>query len=177
MHGKDTSPNEKWYPWFLEQVKELGLDCFAPYLPEADNPKIKDWISKLEELHPDSETILVGHSRGGVAILRWLEVQQPELKVKKVILIATNSGFLKENSLKNETNYGFYTDSGYDFSKIKQHCSEFVVLHSKDDKWVPFEAGLENAQGLGAKFLSFEDRGHFGKGVDQIPELIKEISG
>lgn len=107
--------------------------------------------------------------------MRWLEAQPPERKVKKVILIATNSGFVHKRTVKNETNHGFYTKQGYDFTKIKQHCSDFVVLHSKDDQWVPYEAGVENTKGLGARLLTFEDKGHFGKGVEQIPELVKEI--
>jgi hypothetical protein len=40
---------------------------------------------------------------------------------------------------------------------------------------VPYEAGIENAKGLGARLLTFEDRKHFGTGVDEVlPELIAD---
>lgn len=175
IHGKDTNPSQKWYPWFQKEMKSRGIEFFAPGLPHADNPVYEEWKEEIEKTSPDENTILVGHSRGGVAILRWLE-QLPEYKkVKKVILIATNSGFRKKMSIPSETNYGFYNEKGYDFEKIKKHCDSFVVFHSKDDKWVPHEAGVENKEGLGAKFYSFDDRGHFGSNIKEIPNLIDEI--
>jgi len=88
--------------------------------------------------------------------MRWLETQPPEQKVKRVILVAANSGRLSDKAIASETNYGFYTKLGYNFEKIKTHCDDFVVLHSKDDPWVPFAAGQQNAIGLSAHFLQFE---------------------
>lgn len=176
MHGKSTSPSEKWYPWFAEQAEKFGWEYHAPALPKTDDPVMSEWKQCLADLNPDDNTVLVGHSRGGVAILRWLEDQPTELKVRKVILVATNSGLLKNRAIKSESNYGFYTENGYDFAKIKQHCNDFVVFHSTDDEWVPYEAGTENAAGLNAKLLTFKDRGHFGKKISEIPELLEEIN-
>lgn len=175
LHGLNASPKDKWYPWFAQEIRQLGIECFVPALPNPTDPHISEWTAELDKLHPDENTILTGHSRGGVAVLRWLEAQPESLKVKKVILIATNSGFLHKRTIKDESNHGFYTEQGYDFDKIKQHCGDFVILHSKDDQWVPYEAGVENAEGLNARLLTFEDRKHFGRGVDEIPELIEEI--
>jgi predicted alpha/beta hydrolase family esterase len=175
LHGLNTNPNDKWYPWLAQEMKQRGIEFAAPTLPNPTDPDITAWTAELDKLHPDENTILVGHSRGGVAVLRWLEVQPASLKVKKVILIATNSGFTHKRTVKTESNHGFYTEQGYDFDRIKQHCDDFVILHSKDDQWVPYEAGVENAEGLGARLLTFERKGHFGKGVDEIPELLEEI--
>jgi predicted alpha/beta hydrolase family esterase len=172
IHGKDTDPNQKWYPWFGSEVERRGSQYQAPALPSADNPVIDEWIAEIDKTTPDEDTVLVGHSRGGVAILRWLERQPPQVSVGKVILVATNSGRLQDKSVHKETNHGFYTEAGYDFESIKTHCNTFIVLHSKDDTWVPFSAGEINAAGLSATFLQFEDRGHFGKGIAEIPELL-----
>lgn len=174
MHGKDTDPTQKWYPWFRKVVEDAGLEFNAPTLPNANDPKIEEWVQELQKLNPDEETILVGHSRGGVAILRWLE-QKESKPVRKVILAATNSGFLKNKAVPEENGNGFYTASGYDFDAIREKCNEFVVLHSRDDAWVPFSHGEENAAGLRAKFLMFDDRGHFGRDVGEIPELLEEV--
>lgn len=174
MHGKDTDPSKKWYPWLAQEIKKMGIDFLAPKLPNSDDPEINTWLLELEKIQPDEETILIGHSRGGVAILRYLEKLPEDKKIKKVILVATNSGSsFKRN--KTENNKGFFTENGYDFEKIKLHCNDFVVLHSKDDQWVPFESGVENSKGLNAKFLEFNNRGHFGKGIKDIPELLNEI--
>ncbi len=175
IHGKDAGPKSKWYPWFGEEVKKMGYEFLAPTLPKPADPIMEEWLAEIDKVKPDENTILIGHSRGGVAILRWLEKAAREKKVKKVILIAANSGRLKDKAILSESNYGFYTDEGYDFKKIKSHCNDFVILHSRDDSWVPFSAGEMNADGLSAKFLQFNDRGHFGKGINEIPELLEEI--
>lgn len=175
IHGKNTDPKSKWYPWFRDEVQSRNISYQAPALPKADNPYINEWIQEIESTEPDNNTILIGHSRGGVAILRWLEKASADLQIQKVILIATNSGFVEKMAIPSESNHGFYTKEGYDFDAIKTHCNSFVVLHSKDDPWVPYSAGLENAKNLHAKFLSFEDRKHFGTGIDSIPELIEEV--
>ncbi len=176
MHGKDTDPSKKWYSWLEEAMRERGIKFQAPVLPKADDPNIEEWLSELEKTEPNENSVLVGHSRGGVAILRWLERLSGNSRVKKVILIGTNSGHAHEMD-KSENNDDFYTEEGFDFAKIKMHCENFVVMHSRDDEWVPFSAGEENAKGLDAKFLKFEDRGHFGSKLpkQEIPELINEI--
>lgn len=176
MHGKDTHPSKKWYPWFIQEVQNRGIEIIAPVLPNSADPVMDEWLEELDKAKPDENTILIGHSRGGVAILRWFEKMPEGKKVKKVILIATNSGLEKDKVVKKESNYGFYTKEGYNFEEIKKHCDNFVVMHSKDDPWVPFRDGEENAKGLGAKFLIFDNYAHFGKTVETIPELLDEIN-
>lgn len=176
MHGKDTNPSEKWYPWLINELKKNSIVCNAPILPKPNNPILTEWLNEIESLEPDEETVLVGHSRGGMAILRWLEKQPANLKVKKVILVAANNPLISRKNKTSNTN-GFYEEGLYNYEKIKTHCQDFVVFHSKDDNWVSFESGEENAKGLQAKFLVFQDRGHFGKNLpkQEIPELLEEI--
>lgn len=176
IHGKDTDPSQKWYPWLGAEAKKKGYDFIAPVLPNSADPVMSEWLAEIDKASPDDQTILIGHSRGGVAVLRWLERQSSEKRVKKVILVATNSGRLKDKTILEESNYGFYTEAGYDFKKIKSHCNDFVIFHSCDDKWVPFADGEMNAAGLAASFLKFDHYGHFGKDVSQIPELLQELA-
>lgn len=173
MHGKDTDPSQKWYPWLAQWCSESSIEFHAPILPDSSDPHMSDWIASLEATQPDEETVLVGHSRGGVAILRWLEGASDSLRVKKVILVATNSGFESRMFVPGETNHGFYSETGFDFEKITTHSDSFVVLHSKDDPWVPYEQGIENSEGLGAHLVTVDGYQHFGKGVQSIPELVE----
>ncbi len=175
LHGKDTDPNGKWYQWFLKTLQEKGIDAVVPALPNASDPVLDEWLQELDAAEPDSETVLVGHSRGGMAVLRWLERQPVQARVRKVILVGANSGDVADRHIPAETNHGFYTEDGYDFTQIKTHCDDFVVMHSTDDHVVPFSNGEKNSAALDAKFLVFNDRRHFGTGIDQVPELISEI--
>jgi len=179
MHGKDTDSQGKWYSWFGEQVNILGYQYHAPDLPSAENPDIEEWMLELDKANINEEAILVGHSRGGVAILRWLEKQPKKFSVKRVVLVATNSGLLSDRYITQESNKGFYTENGYDFEKIKSHCEDFIVLHSQDDHIVPYEQGVNIARGLQGKLITFEDRRHWGSDTEgklqiQIPEILEQ---
>ena len=172
LHGKDKTAKDIWYPWLKNELVTVGIPCEVPDLPRTHNPRIAEWLGVLDSLQPDQGTILVGHSRGGMAILRWLETRRR--KVAKVVLVATNSA-----NIADEANSDFYSGP-YDYSVIRGCCTAFVVMHSKDDVWVPYTAALENANGLHAKLISFDDRIHFGKQPDgstmtSFPELLQEI--
>jgi len=175
IHGKDTDPTKKWYPWLGEEVRKAGFEFIAPILPHANEPIMAEWLMEINKTNPDKDTILIGHSRGGVAILRWLEKQVISKNIKKVILVATNSGRTEDKVITRESNNGFYTEKGFDFETIRAGCKDFVVIHSRDDNWVPFSAGEMNAAGLNAKFIKLDKYGHFGQATSSIPELIQEV--
>ncbi len=83
IHGKDTNPSQKWYPWLISEMKNRGIKCLAPELPKPSDPVLSEWINEIDKLNPDKDSILIGHSRGGVAILRWLQKQPQDKKVKR----------------------------------------------------------------------------------------------
>ena len=175
MHGKNAKPNEGWYAWLRKEVEKKGINFIAPELPNPEDPKLREWLSEIDKTKPDENTILIGHSRGGLAILRWLERLLKGKKIEKVILVATNSGSSEKRNLT-KNNKSFFTKEGCDFEKIKSHCDNFVVIHSIDDPWVPFTAGEENAKGLNAKFKIYEDKRHFGRWFHpEIPEVLEEV--
>jgi hypothetical protein len=104
IHGKDATPQDKRYPRFAQQMKDMGIPTFIPTLPDTNEPKLTERLKEIDKLKPDENTILIGHSRGGVAIMRRLENNAKKKKVKKVILIATNDGHSKymPNTEKNQ---------------------------------------------------------------------------
>jgi len=169
VHGKDTNSKGKdWYVWLKNLCKTNNVDFIAPDLPKSEDPILNEWIQEIEKNNPDENSILIGHSRGGVAILRYLERLNSNKKFRKIILIGTNRGNEGQDS-------DFYKDGEFNYERIKKHCDKFVVIHSKDDEWVDFQSGEINARGLDAKFYRLDNRGHFGRKVKDILELVGEL--
>lgn len=175
IHGKDGNPADGWYFWLRKEVEKKGLKFVAPELPNSADPRLEEWLEEINKIKPDEETILIGHSRGGLAILRWLEKLPEGKKVKKVVLVAANNPLIDRENTTKDT-HGFYEKGALNFLKIKKHCDNFIVIHSKDDPWVKFKSGESNAKGLNAKFKIYENKKHFGRFMfPEVPELLDEV--
>ncbi len=175
LHGRSKSPGQAWYPWLKETCQEQHIQCETPQMPHADAPVLAEWLKVIDDLRPDSNTVLVGHSRGGMAILRWLEQAPAEVKVKKVILVAANHPSIIDAFGGDFYEGNFPRESDYDYEKIKQHCHEFVVFHSRDDDFVAFAAGQKNAKGLNAKFRAYDGLQHFGNNITRMQTIFDEV--
>ena len=72
IHGWEGYPENCWFPWLKKQLEEKNYKVEVPEMPDTDHPKIESWVNKLKEIViPDEETILIGHSIGCQAILRY----------------------------------------------------------------------------------------------------------
>jgi len=172
LHGKHGDLKKKtWYTWFKKEMEKKGIEIHMPQLPHTDEPVYGEWMKEIEKLKPDESTIMIGHSRGAVSILRYLEKSSSK-KIKKAILIAGRVG--EKNGRFNSP--GFYDEKGYDYDKIKKKCEDFLFISSKDDAVVPFEESLHNSQKLNSPLMEFVDKGHFTSRIQKFPELVDLIS-
>lgn len=167
IHGRNKTPNDCWYPWFVEICKEYGIECIAPQMPVNDPPVLHEWLKVIDELKPDANTILIGHSRGGMAILRWLEKAGADIQVDKVVLVAANNPNVPDQAM------GDFYGKDYDYTEIKSHCDEFVQFHSIDDDFVPFKSGELNIDGLGGKLLEYKGLEHFGNNLTRMRDIFE----
>ncbi len=83
-----------WYDWLGEQIQSKhGLDCTVLAMPNWDHPKVEEATEFLHQNvgQPDASTILIGHSVGCQAILRFLEAAiatDASTKVGGLLLVA-----------------------------------------------------------------------------------------
>ena len=91
------TPQTAWYPWLCSELRRRDPCPFAPILtpsmPEENAPEIGAWVGGLAKALGPWEvtlgrTILVGHSVGCQAILRYLATRASDVTVAGVLCVA-----------------------------------------------------------------------------------------
>ncbi|MBM9507458.1 RBBP9/YdeN family alpha/beta hydrolase [Actinacidiphila acididurans] len=181
-HGVNGSPGGNWYPWLAGRLRADGHEVAVPALPAEPDPH--GWQKTIETALPaaPADTVLVGHSLGGVALLRLLQNHDVAAHgpFRGLLLVASMAGDLGYSHLK-----GFYTP-GFDWPRIRAAVRGARVLHAVDDPVtgarVP-EHMMIFAGKLGARVLLMPDGGHFpshGSTRPELPEalrLVRELLG
>ena len=160
VHGYTSSSTENWYPNISKELDKLGVDYSIRDFPGGEYPHSKEWLEILDrEIHStDKPTILVGHSLGTRAILLYLN--KTEKVFDAVILIAPPGNNVEKWEKYSEGRVADFFEHKIDLSNIQSRAKKFIVVHSKDDSDVPYEEGVEIAQGLNAKLITLEGRDH-----------------
>ncbi len=177
IHGWGGYPEEGWRPWLKENLEQSGWQVINPVMPNTETPTQQKWLAKLSEVigEPDDETYLVGHSLGGITILRYLENLPEGKKIGGAILVAGFPNDLNFDGYKGELD-SFFT-SHVDWAAVNARCNQFFVLHSKDDNWVNENNYYELKDKLradgelqsGFKHYSGDD------GVTELPLVLEEL--
>lgn len=161
IHGYTSSPQRKKYQIIARGLNRLGVECSIPALPGGNQPYSQEWLKTIDkEVKSSPEPIvLVGHSLGTRAALLYLD--KFEKKVDTVILIAAFNNDVESNRKRRGGAYADFFKYPLDLEKIKKLANKFIVVHSKDDSVIDYQQGVEISMELGAKLITYEDRGHF----------------
>jgi predicted alpha/beta hydrolase family esterase len=176
FHGTGGYPEENWFPWLKHKLEDKGAKVIVPQFPTkyTEPAKIREWFDVLGNHGQDfnENTILIGHSLGGIFILRILE--KLEYPIRAAFFVSTPIG--EEPILNREDARSF---SGFDFnwSKIKANCKHFVVFQSDDDPYVGFKNGADLAKKLSVKLTFVPNAGHFNKksGYTKFEGLLAKL--
>ena len=118
------------------------------------------WLPYLESLDADEQTILVGHSSGAVAAMRYAETHQL-LGSVLVSVCHTDLGDAFEAAS------GYYRDP-WQWQRIRENQQWIGIFHSTDDPLIPIAEARHVAAQLKGSYFEFEDRGHFSD-VARVP--------
>jgi predicted alpha/beta hydrolase family esterase len=182
IHGWDGSPEEPMLQWIKNKLEERNFKVIVPKMPNPSEPKINSWINKIRKVAGDlsEEDILIGHSVGCQAVLRYMETLKDK-KVAKVILIAPWM-YLDENTIKEEGEEVKkiakpWVETPIDWKKVKIHCKEFIAIFSDNDPYVPLSNTNLFKEKLNAKILILNNKGHFdpSSGIKELPEILEFI--
>lgn len=166
IHGNGGgSVDDGWYPYLKTQFQKAGLEVVSKNFPDRDLARASIWLPFLEnELLADHESILIGHSSGAEAAMRYAENHQ----ILGSVLVSpcyTDLGDPKEKQS------GYY-DKPWDWETIKKNQEWIVQFSSTDDPYIPIAEARYVHEKLGTEYYEFQDRGHF---IDQpeFPEIVK----
>lgn len=155
IHGFESNSKEHWFLEEKERFEKLGYEVSVPDMPNTFHPKKEEWLKVVEDFKPDENSVLIGHSLGGTAILRYLE--KADRTVEKCIFIATPIRKLGNKETEN------FFEPDFDWEKIKNSAERFTVLNQTRDSWVPIQHGEDLAKKLGVNLILIEGNDHFDK--------------
>jgi len=188
IHGGTTFDTYKDYISFLKNRKisldrlkshrgwkdtlqeELGenFEVLSPRMPNGTNARYKEWKIWFERIIPffSKNVILIGHSLGGVFLVKYLSETDFPKKIKATILVAAPF----DDSDREESLADFKLPSSLE--KFAKQGGKIYLIQSKDDPVVSFgEIGKYKQALPNAETIIFNDREHFNE--ESFPEMIK----
>lgn len=175
FHGVDGNPEENWFPWLRHELAARGCRVIVPHFPNADEPKLAEWLSYLERYREfmTPETIYVGHSLGATFLLRLLENNEAAAG----FFVASAFGEMEKNPYKERI--ANFTAAPYDWDAIAKNCLNFTVIHGDNDPYLPVKtAGEKLAALLNTKLITVPNGKHLNTeaGFTTFPLLLAELS-
>lgn len=170
IHGNGRSTiDDNWFPWVKKELEVLGVKIIAENFPDPIEAKSKIWLPFISSLGADQHTILVGHSSGAVAAMRFAE----QNKIFGSVLVSGSYTDLGEES---ERISGYYNEP-WDWEAIKKNQKWIVQFASIDDPYIPIEEARYIHEKLETDYHEYGDQGHFGWdiGKKEFPELVAAI--
>ncbi len=166
-NGGSSPRRDHWFPSVKKDLEAEGIIVIAEEFPDNDLARSSFWIPFLrDELKADENTILVGHSSGAIAAMRFAE-QWPVLGSVLVAAYHTDLGMEKEKQ-------SGYFDKLWDWTKISNNQQWVTLFASQDDPWIPIEQPRYIHQQLNCEYHEYKDQGHFGG--DYCKSTFQELS-
>ena len=177
FHGTAGSPEGNWFPWLKSELEKLGCRVTVPKFPTPQEQSLQSWLAILNKYGQqiNANTILIGHSLGGLFLLRVLErLSHP---VAAAFFVAAPIGVKPILYYEGDEKF-----SGFNFNwqEIKKKAERFFVYHSDNDPYVSLANGKELAKQLGVQLTFIPNAGHLNaesgyKKFDLLLEDVKKV--
>jgi hypothetical protein len=171
-NGGSHVDSDHWYASLAGELRGRGYEVVAEDMPDPVAAHANIWLPHIEKVFKaDENSIIIGHSSGGVAALRYLENH----KLFGAILAGVNYTDFGDEIEKDS---GYY-DSPWHWDRIKENAGWIVQFSSTDDPYIPITEPRYIHDMLGTEYHELTDRGHFMIGHNPLnntyPEIIKIV--
>jgi uncharacterized protein len=169
IHGNGgCTAGDIWLPWLARELRSLGLAVTNETFPDNVKARASIWLPHLESLGADEQTILIGHSSGAVAAMRYAETH----RLGGSILVGVCHTDLGDGG---EAASGYYR-AAWQWPRIREHQPWMAIYNSIDDPHIPIAEPRFVAAQLKCAYFEFSDRGHF-TDDREFPEVLQFIRG
>lgn len=167
IHGNGgTTVDQFWYSYVKNALEQQGFTVIARTFPDNVLARSSQWLPFLEHsLKADEHTVLIGHSSGALAAMRYAE----QHKILGSVLVATCWTHL---DVETEKTSGYF-DAPWQWDKIKNNQKWSMVFASQDDPYIPIEEQQLVAGKLDSEYHEYDDRGHFME--HEFEELVAAV--
>lgn len=167
IHGNGGCTSQShWTPWLKTELEKNKITVIAPTMPDNVEAKSSIWLPYMrDKLKCDENTIIIGHSSGAVAAMRYAE----QYKLLGTILIGacyTDLGYASERIA------GYY-NTPWLWETIKKNQQWIALFASTDDPFIPIQEARHIQKNLTPDYYEFTDQGHFMNKT--IPDLVSII--
>lgn len=180
VHGWDGTPEEPLFVWLDQELSKMDYLVFRLEMPNPETPIIEKWLEKLEEnIFLNEETILVGHSIGCQAVIRFLEKKNE--KISGLLLIAP----WMELDLKTIEEEGEevvniakpWMETPINFESVRNNSSKIISIFSDNDPYVKISQKDLFEKELNSEIIIENNMGHFdpSSGCRELPSALRSI--
>ncbi|XP_063068766.1 serine hydrolase RBBP9 [Engraulis encrasicolus] len=156
-----------WYGWANKQINKIpDVTCQLKNMPDPVTARETIWLPFMEkELQCDEDTVIIGHSSGAAAAMRFAETH-------KVFAIVLVGAYVSDLGDENEAESGYFSRP-WEWERMRANAGHIVQFGSTDDPFLPWDEQEQVAKGLQADLHKYTDRGHFMN--THFPELINVV--
>jgi len=166
IHGNGgCTAGDFWLPSVERDLVALGLEVINQTFPDNIKARATFWLPFLESLGADKDTILIGHSSGAMAAMRYAEAH----RLLGSVLVGVCHTDLGDRF---EAASGYY-DRPWQWDRIRMNQEWIGVFNSTDDPHIPIAEPRVVAAQLRCSYFEFTDRGHFTDAA--FPELVEFV--
>ncbi|MHA7293249.1 RBBP9/YdeN family alpha/beta hydrolase [Arthrobacter sp. HLT1-21] len=174
VHGYQASPGQHWFPWLKSRFSSVQNQVTVLDLPTPNEPTTAGWTGALHTSigRPSAGTVIVAHSLGCIAALRYLAALDPGWSLGGLILVAGFAEPIDSLPLLD----GFTAGSEFVDDLVVPRCT---VIGSDNDPVVAPAITASLADRLGGRLVVVPGGGHFGSddGYRTFPEVEAELVG
>ncbi|MEK7184748.1 MAG: alpha/beta hydrolase [Patescibacteria group bacterium] len=183
VHGWGGSSKEPMLKWIKKELEKREYSVILEDMPNAESPDVTKWMTELNKIIKPGVDLIIGHSIGCLAIMKFLENKSfsGNEKIKKCIFIAPwielDKKSIEEEGAESVEIVHKWTEKQVNWRNIKNNCNEIVCIFSDNDPYVLLANKDIFRVELNAKAIVLKNRYHFdfGNNINNLPEILQFI--